>query len=1697
MKRHTANPNPGHKPAAPRKPERLDKPAKSERPYTSRILSSLLFLGLGLLASSLFLHTFSPRPYIPPPEPFRDYDHSAMQKQMRSEAVAHTLTRITNLGSRSPGQKGHEATADLIAKSFSAAGLEVIEQFVDVVHPTASVATLTSGPEHLDVFPFYPNHVQPMVTGPEGLRGELFLVSDDTLAEAYDFHDKIALIDLSAPAPETLNLTASRYAALGFKALIVAHRDGLEHINWSALEDLTIQLPVNFVRVAADKEIFALAGQDVNLTVQTRFKTPRVRNIIGLLKAGRGNGEALIIPVNYDGFSALPDLNHGSHSALQLAIQQQLLAGLLPYKDSLRRDVLFVATGGDFQAQSSLNSLLSALGTYQQAAERLPALEAELEDHNKQLAILTSLQPLFDSPNFCRESSDTTQALNALPPDAREHFDTQLRYVLKYRVLELGENLLQKKIQFERIGGTDLTQPEYTAFMAAKKTYDRANTAVSFPIGRYLNEHTAHAFDLRHTLQARLQELAQFHKYRIQRLQSDVALNQLFGHYSSLSILAPALNPGAAGREVLSFSSGREIEHGDQALVFKHLLENAVQELDLSRQVSILFKGQKQAAAMANATAQLPLQSTLWSTLSYPAFSLVNPESDYETYYTPTPLALGKQIQNLAGSLATLGELVLSTAYGNGRFTAAKYNRPPSFHGSVLASGVGNAVVPNFPVAHALVFDRQLPKANGQLANKRGYQRMLLPTDPYGQYALPHCAGVFGDRWIISPEAVRYNDQGLIDFYKDQGDTAQKIYKSVSISGQKMSGPINLVLFRSSAVAILDRTNPQTLKEYSRAVFLRKQGLQPFASSCPNVSQDGFIDFIRPDETFFVVLKAGAAGHEAVQETRAFMLGIPEGYIGDRDKDIDGKGYLVQDHSILYNVPGEVAASMAYLNEKRLVLQKQYGMADDMTLRFQAAADAALEAGRADDTPALERARQSATSVTYSTLNHPVIRTSISEAIWGILWYMGLLVPFVFFAEKLLFASTDIRKALGIQAGIFLLVFTLLRILHPAFEMIRSSVMILLGFVILLIASGITLILSGKFRENLDALRQVHRRVKGAEGHKLGIIITAFMLGLNNMHRRKVRTGLTCASLVLLTFVMICFTSVQSNVVDSSIAMAKSPYQGLLIKNPGFAPISDGEVSALNSRYGHQYEVVRRSAFVGMKTWHSSELLAPEIEVVSGTGASARSTILKSALLFNRNEPLQDRLHILAGAHWFTDELVGPDALPPVIISDTTAEKLGLSPARINEAGVPVRINGTPCQVVSIFDAQELSQLLDLDGDNLLPFDVEGMINPKGSGGGILAEKNDMRVAATDLLIALDNHFPVPVQAGSHLLTPRILSAVVVLGDTPFKTARKEIDRYLEQTGKATSYGLDGMAYLGKRAREKSVTGLIDMLIPLLIGGLTVLNTMKGSVYERKKEIFVYNAVGIAPRYVFFMFMAEAVVYAVIGSLLGYILSQGTGRILTELGWTGGLNLNFTSLASVYASLTITAAVFLSTWFPAHSAMVMASPAEDSGWALPEASENTLSFELPFTFTHRDRIAVLAFFHTYLMNHGEGSAGSFYADTPTLGVSDQLDELADGAYIPTVSAMTWLKPFDLGVSQRLDIELATDRDTREYISRVNLTRLSGSRTSWLRLNTQFIARLRQHFLLWRAVPEEMKATLFEEAKTRLHDMANAGEHPHG
>ncbi len=1665
-----------------------------------QIAVALVFLALTLAAVKGFLAVFAPKPYEPPLEPFLKYDRQPMQAAVSPERVRQELDGILELGSRAMGQDGHSAARAYVRQRFADAGLDVLEHRHVSVAPMTGRAEIESAagkPLKVDIYPFMPNHMQPMNTPASGLSGELVLLTEEVLLTQAAFADCIGLIDLSRTKPEGFGWSWTKYAERGIKALILAHPEGLAAIEWDQLKEMASPNPANFVRVAAGPGIFKQEGKRIRLHVRTGYREIPVTNVIGRMTVSDQAPEAVVVVSSYDAGSILPDLAPGVIQAYPLAIQLALIEGLKPYREELKRDIIFISFGGRTMAQDSQNRLLAALGEKTERAARKTALLADREQNAVRLEALEALVPLFAAPAFFVDPDLTIEALSAAGDEPRNIVEEQLQHVLNTLVFEESEKVLVAKIDFER-GDQDLEGEAYKQFQAVKRRYDRAFSNAGYGTDKLLRDAAEFAAErtVRARLEARLKALLAYHRQRQTALDGEIRIHDMFAQYRDIVVIAPELAPAAGKpkRESISFTMGRDYQDKTSLLKrFRDHVSTGIQELKLDAELEARIGGKRHGQQVYSKTGGITRESRLWSLFMYPAFSVVNVDraGTYKKAYFPCELEFMRNTQSLEYSLSVIGEAVLSAAFGNGRFPQPTRRRIHSFRGNVYAANVGQSIIPNYPVQGALVTTKNWTAADGH------FPTLVMVCNIYGRYEYPSCAAHFAHAYDYSPDAFAYGPDGYISHIKDEGTAAQSVYKSMHLRAGSAGHDVNLVLYRGVPVTILDLINPQTLKTYSGAAFIRQRGLAAFAST--NIFAHGNLitSFLPPDERFFVLLKAGALDNEAVQETRAFMLGTSAADLLELEglqaedvhmgREITGRGYLAYDHRILLDIPLESARSMIHINGKRLVVQNQenFQMADERTVAFQ---ERSLALARQAAEPeiakhkAILRARD---SVTYAILNHPVLRSNIFQAILGILWYLGLLVPFVFFFEKLVFGFTDIRKQLSAHLVIFLVVFMLLKLLHPAFTMIRSSLMILLGFLIMLISTGISILFAGKFQENLDSIRRRRGRVKAAEVNRMGVVATAFLLGLNNMHRRRVRTGLTCATLVLMTFVMICFTSTQTDLTDTQIAIGRAAFNGFVVKNERFKAVEGSELFALQTKYGREFDVAPRYIYIGSEDWETRQRFHPQLRVECRDAKEVLHDFsFTSALLFSHEEPLAGRINVLTGNKWFTrEQMQATSGAVPVMISAKAAAALRVTPEMVDAGDVRAQLNGEEVLIYGIFDGNSLSAAQDLDGKSLLPFDVTALktLNREGRHN-ILADDTDPLLDGSDVVLACAGRWPIEVSQGWKMLNS---IAVVFPDDYGYKKSRAAIDQWLEQRGLSTYYGIDGYSFRGKRSRESSATGYADMFIPMLIVALTVLNTMKGSVYERKEEIFVYNAVGIAPIYVFFMFMAEALVYAVVGSVLGYLLSQGTGRVLMILGWTGGMNMTFTSWSTVAVSVAIAVCVFLSSLLPAWTAKKIAQAAEEQGWKLPEPDGDVITFQLPFTLYHHDRIAILSFLERYFVDHGSGGGGPFFAGPPEMRLADDLDELAGNAYIPEMAVTIWLKPFDLGVSQRLTIRITTDPETREYIPIIVFERLSGTRDKWTHLNERFVKLLRRHFLHWRAVGDEDKEEMFAEARGQL------------
>lgn len=1606
---------------------------------------------------------------------------------LTTAAVEACRSLILSTGPRALGQPGHAATAALLAGELRSLGMEVIERKSMVMAPVTERARILAANGQpiagADIHPFLPNLFQPIATPPGGLSGKLVLLDDASVQTIRDFSGMIGVVKIDNP-PTGYQLSWKRYAQLGLKGLLLTHsrdvKPGFEA--FLSGNPMLSTLPVNFLRAYSNPGILDHCGKNVTIQLTQRYREVENTSLLAVLRAPKPSREALIVTGNYDSYGILPTMPGGAMQAYSPATVLAMARAFAPQRGNLKRDVIFILDGAEMMGSLGEASLISAFGPAGENRLRAEKLSADIKENERELKQVETLRSISASPGFLSDVESTKAALAPVSRQDRDRLNEELHHVSEELVFKFGDQVLEKMIALQKLPGFVTSGPEYTDFMEAIGRANTMKSAISSSAVTLVERQPKTALDLgiRERLAERLGRLERHFRDRKSLLETDRKLNMFAGSYGSFFVLSPRLLPsvGPSSRESAAFlPSSDPLDPGGsnvnpQAAAINSWILKGLIGKSFGESLNIALLSKSCAVEALSQIAGMPVASKLWRAFGYPAYQLVNTGrlSSYRELSLPNN-PLPSNPGSMDSSLQFLGKAAYSLAGGTIPIHHSKFPTCRNYSGRVLAANVGASVVPAFPVAGAVV--GSMP--NGFLSSPGYYPLPLLGTDAAGRYELPWTPINLFAQDTYSPQAFHYNGQGQIDWVKDQSE--KTIYKSEKLPtyGVFDFKNINLVLYRANPVTFTDLTNPQTLKTYAGASLLSRKGLTPLARTALFSEPDAITTFVEPSEYFYVAMRSGTPENPLVQRIRGFLLGPPAPGKPRGCGGIDGLGYLSGEEGIFRKTPFEMAGSMLRTNEIRAELQHRRHMLAEVVSKFIRRSSEFMkkaESAALSYTDSVLAARESAS---YSLIAHPILLDNINGAVLSILWYLALLVPFTFFMEKLLFAFPDIRKQLAAQAIIFLVVFFLLRILHPAFELIRSSVMILLGFIILLISGGVTLLFAGKFRENLAVLEAMRGRAVGVRANTMGIVVTAFMLGLNNMHRRKVRTGLTCATLVLITFAMIAFTSVRTDYVDRTTTLGPAPYQGLLLKMVDNQSYDSPEAFAIMQNYGSRFPIRSRSYLTGILNLNTKTPENPQLQIKRDEGAGrGKVTRFLSILQFSPEEPLRSQIRLLTKPFWFAASRPGSTLPPPVIVSDRIAKDLGVEVDEVNASpeGIPVEINGAKYRVTGIFDSEHLNSLRDIDGNPLLPNDITALTSFSMGGAGLpVLKPEDPRIEAENVVL-IGTDLP-----GAPSAARRLGSLVVDLQGLGYREAREVVTGHLEKTGSPAYFGLDGVSYLGKIGRENSLQGLVDLIMPLVIAALTVLNTMKGSVYERRDEIYVYNAVGIAPRYIFFMFFTEAFVYSVVGTVLGYLLSQATGFTLTALNLTAGLNMTFAGPSTIFASLAVIAAVFFSTIFPARTALQIAAPSEDSGWKLPEPEGDDISFNLPFTYDTHDRFAVIAFFHSFLEDHGEGGGGRFSASPPSIDVKGSGEEL-----VPSVSATIWPKPFDLGVSQILEISLPPDPETGEFVARISIRRISGTRDSWIRLNRTLMANVRQQFLHWRAVSPAQKKEFFRSSE---------------
>ncbi|NKB71132.1 MAG: FtsX-like permease family protein [Candidatus Latescibacteria bacterium] len=700
---------------------------------------------------------------------------------------------------------------------------------------------------------------------------------------------------------------------------------------------------------------------------------------------------------------------------------------------------------------------------------------------------------------------------------------------------------------------------------------------------------------------------------------------------------------------------------------------------------------------------------------------------------------------------------------------------------------------------------------------------------------------------------------------------------------------------------------------------------------------------------------------------------------------------------------------------------------------------------------------------------YPQAMATLNDVIKGIVFFLALLIPAAFLGERLLLGAARITHQLAGFGVLLALVWLAISQVHPAFS-IAHPLVILLAFAIMAMACFVLALIGSRFN---TFMKERGDQVHHMEMRRFSVAHAAFMLGISNMRRRKLRTGLTLTTLVLLTFTVLSFASYDSRPRFISLPLEHSGgYQGILVRDRAWQPLGTPVLEYIHSHFASAGPISPRNWFVlqeDKKTY---------LEAAAGT------TLVRTYGLLGLH-PSETQVtgldQALTAGHFFASDTEASCLLPRPM-----AAALGLEAADISRA--QVQVMGQKLTVVGLVDTEAFNRIRDLDDGPLTPVDFE------------LSRTNETTLPTDQATTAVT---PSQYRPYVHMLPDNVLIAPygivrqlggqlrsVAVSFDPDRldqqAARALLEDFLLRVAVSLFVGLretgsptiDVWAYSSIGAT--AIKGLGALIIPMVIAALIVLNTMLGTVYERLKEIGIYAAVGLAPSHIALLFIAEACAYAVLGITLGYLGGQGLGLVLNQWNWLGGLNLNYSSLAAVFSALIVMAVVLLSTAYPARVAARTAVPDLTRRWQPAPPVGDEWEFRFPFLVAAADVKGLCGFLLDYLESYAEESLGSFYTEGALL----QSFATPQGqAY--ALEARVWLAPLDLGVSQHVVLCAQPEGTTDIYSLVFYLRCLSGDNDSWHRANRGFLQVIRKELLIWNTLKAPQRAAFRQRAEAAL------------
>ena len=674
-------------------------------------------------------------------------------------------------------------------------------------------------------------------------------------------------------------------------------------------------------------------------------------------------------------------------------------------------------------------------------------------------------------------------------------------------------------------------------------------------------------------------------------------------------------------------------------------------------------------------------------------------------------------------------------------------------------------------------------------------------------------------------------------------------------------------------------------------------------------------------------------------------------------------------------------------------------------------------------------------------------RKVIQDGTTTSIFFAILLIPFAFALAALLFTFDNGIKQVLATSAIYAAGFGFFYLIHPGMHLSNNIAMIIVGVVATIFVFPALLMI---YQEGYDYLKTLRIKQLGshfADTSRTSTLLIAMSTGISRMKKRKGRTVIALSGIVLITFSLTLFTSATTSIATFSKGETQDiDYDGLYIRtNDWEFPLPEEIITSLETTYGDDIQIASRWWLYPPSDKNEFPNGYVNVETPNGNSFWEGSAILGMTPVETNFHPLES---LIISGRWFTSI----NSSECVLINEISDE-LGVT---INDT---VLWAGQEFTVVGIIDFEGFDRLKDFDNEKLTP-------------------KNN-HAPAPNVHIFPDATFILPAYTlKSFGGTISSISITMVNNTSQDLPLYEEIARRISSTygrNLQVRVGFDNEVTIFKRQLQSLGKGLGELGIPLLIAILLMINTSVSTVYESRKEINTFTSLGLAPVHIAGLFLAEFLVYAIIGSVLGYLLGITSAVILSALGiFPESLAINYSSGSIVSALGLGIGGILLSTIYPLRISAKMSVPSVRRTWELKTTYEEdgkTWTIPLPFVAaTEQEAEGIIEFLREYFVIYeSESVGGAFFAQNIATSETDHERKEKH------LTALVNLAPFDAGLKQEVDIYTYLEEIKFHYVFEIKLVRLEGILIAWESSVRRFVDSIRKQLLIWRSLPKEEKA----------------------